>query len=151
MLAGSLFMGHCGYWLWGFFFVFHVYCLFVVFDISCRLWLPLREEGAGPEVIKLFSFSTKLSLKFSLLMNMKMPSIIGIFIFLGETFPCLLSYESLAKKNLWWLVIWDLLAGQTLFVTWMLSIAVCYYSFWCHWWWLWLFLYIFTIYVDLFT
>ena len=39
---------------------------------------------AGPEVIKLFSCSTKLSTKFSLLINMKMPTIVGIFIFISR-------------------------------------------------------------------
>ena len=38
----------------------------------------------GPEVIKLFSCSTQLSMKFSLLINMKMPTIFGIFIFISR-------------------------------------------------------------------
>ena len=33
-----------------------------------------------PEVIKLFSCSTQLGMTFSLLINMKMPTIVGIFI-----------------------------------------------------------------------
>ena len=33
----------------------------------------------GPEVIILFSCSTQLSLKFILLINVKMPTIVGIF------------------------------------------------------------------------
>ena len=37
---------------------------------------------SGPEVIKLFSCSTQLSMKFSLQINMKMPTIVGIFIFI---------------------------------------------------------------------
>ena len=37
-----------------------------------------------PEVIKLFSCSTQLSMKFSLLINMKMPTIVGIFIFISR-------------------------------------------------------------------
>ena len=36
------------------------------------------------EVIKLFSCSTQLSMKFSLLINMKMPTIVGIFIFISR-------------------------------------------------------------------
>ena len=41
----------------------------------------------GPEVIKLFSCSTQLSMKLSLLINMKMPTNVGIFIFIsGENF-----------------------------------------------------------------
>ena len=39
---------------------------------------------SGPEVIKLFSCSTQLSMKFSLLINMKMPTIFGIFIFINR-------------------------------------------------------------------
>ena len=38
----------------------------------------------GPEVIKLFPCSTQMSMKFSLLINMKMPTIVGIFIFIGR-------------------------------------------------------------------
>ena len=38
----------------------------------------------GTEVIKLFSSLTQLSMKFSLLMNMKMPTIVGIFIFISR-------------------------------------------------------------------
>ena len=33
---------------------------------------------SGPEVIKLFSCSTQLSMKFFLLINVKMPTIVGI-------------------------------------------------------------------------
>ena len=39
---------------------------------------------SGPEVIKLFSCSTQPSMKFSLLINMKMPTTIGIFIFISR-------------------------------------------------------------------
>ena len=39
---------------------------------------------SGPEVIKLFSCSTQLSMKFSLLINKKMPIIVGIFIFISR-------------------------------------------------------------------
>ena len=35
----------------------------------------------GPEVIKLFSCSTQLSMKFFLLMNIKMPTVVGILTF----------------------------------------------------------------------
>ena len=38
----------------------------------------------GPEVIKLFSCSTQRSMKFSLLINMKMPIIVGIFVFISR-------------------------------------------------------------------
>ena len=37
---------------------------------------------SGPEVIKLFSCSTQLSMKFLLLINVKMPRIVGIFTFM---------------------------------------------------------------------
>ena len=37
----------------------------------------------GPEVIKLFSYSTQLGTKFTLLINVKMPTIVGIFTFLA--------------------------------------------------------------------
>ena len=43
---------------------------------------------SGPEVIKLFSCSTQLSMKFSLLINMKMPTFVGIFIFISREFSC---------------------------------------------------------------
>ena len=38
----------------------------------------LMKEQSGPEVIKLFSCSTQLSMKFSPLINVKMPTIVGI-------------------------------------------------------------------------
>ena len=37
--------------------------------------------SSGPEVIKLFSCSTQLSMKFFLLINVKMPTIVGILTF----------------------------------------------------------------------
>ena len=47
----------------------------------------------GPKIIKLFSCSTWLSMKFSLLINMKMPTIVGIFIFISKEI-FMLSYVS---------------------------------------------------------
>ena len=48
----------------------------------------------GPEVIKLLSCSTQLSMKFSLLINMKMPTIVGIFIFIsGAKVLCILDHR----------------------------------------------------------
>ena len=38
----------------------------------------------GPRGYKKFSCSTQLSMKFSLQINMKMPTIVGIFIFIGR-------------------------------------------------------------------
>ena len=37
----------------------------------------------GPEVIKLFSYLTQLSTKFILLINIKMPTIVGILTFIS--------------------------------------------------------------------
>ena len=37
----------------------------------------------GPEVIKLFSYSTQLSTKFIMLINVKMPTIVGILTFIS--------------------------------------------------------------------
>ena len=37
----------------------------------------------GPKVIKLFSCSTQLSMKFFLLINVKMPTIVGILTFVS--------------------------------------------------------------------
>ena len=37
----------------------------------------------GPEVIKLFSYSTQLRTKFILLINVKMPTIVGILTFIS--------------------------------------------------------------------
>ena len=38
---------------------------------------------SGPEVIKRFSCSTQLSMKFSPLINVKMPTIVGILIYMS--------------------------------------------------------------------
>ena len=52
-----------------------------------------RAVLSDPEIIKLFSCSAQLSLKFSLLINMKKSTIVGIFIFISrESF--MLSYFS---------------------------------------------------------
>ena len=45
---------------------------------------PCKYIGAGPEVIKLFSCSTQLSTKFILLINVKMPTIVGILTFISK-------------------------------------------------------------------
>ena len=59
---------------------------------------------AGPEVIKIFSYSTQLSMKFFLLINIKMPTIVGILIFISRK-NFMLSY-ALQKKSLnWWYLI----------------------------------------------
>ena len=41
------------------------------------------ELRSGPEVIKLFPCSTQLSMKFFLLINVKMPTIVGILTFIS--------------------------------------------------------------------
>ena len=40
-------------------------------------------QRSAPEVIKLFSCSTQLSMKFILLINVKMPTIVGILTFIS--------------------------------------------------------------------
>ena len=41
-------------------------------------------EQSGPKVIKLFSCSTQLGIKFSQLINVKMPTVVGIFTFMSR-------------------------------------------------------------------
>ena len=41
------------------------------------------QDKSGPEVIKHFSYSTQLSTKFILLINVKMPTIVGILTFIS--------------------------------------------------------------------
>ena len=67
-----------------------------------QLNLRIRTVGSGPEVIKLFSCSTQLIIKTSLLINMKMPTKVGIFIFISGNFHAQLC---LARSNLQLLVI----------------------------------------------
>ena len=43
---------------------------------------PKTLTPPGPEVIKLFSYSTQLSTKFILLINVKMPTVVGILTFI---------------------------------------------------------------------
>ena len=49
---------------------------------------------SGLEVIKLFPFSTQLSMKFILLINVKMPTIVGIL-----TFICMINTTSEVLKQ----------------------------------------------------
>ena len=46
-------------------------------QVTCKTTNP------GPEVIKLFSCSTHLSMNFFLLINVKMPAIVGILTFMS--------------------------------------------------------------------
>ena len=50
----------------------------------------------GPEVIKLFSCSTQMSTKFILLLDVKMPTIVGILIFISMIDT---TYERLKAKS----------------------------------------------------
>ena len=52
----------------------------------------------GPEVIKLFSYSTQLSMKFFLLINVKMPTIVGILTFMNRKIA-FEAYLSLKRMN----------------------------------------------------
>ena len=55
---------------------------FAFCNLSVHLNLKFRIlQSPGPEVIKLFSCSTQLSMKFSPLINVKMPTIVGILTF----------------------------------------------------------------------
>ena len=50
----------------------------VLWDADESLEDRLNTGRPGPEVIKLFSCSTQLSMKFFLLINVKMPTVVGI-------------------------------------------------------------------------
>ena len=57
----------------------------VKFNTSCDAGkLVFWGFGPGPEVIKLFSCSAQLRLKFILLINVKMPTIVGILTFISR-------------------------------------------------------------------
>ena len=62
--------------------------------VSCSRIQP------GPEVIKLFSCSAQLRLKFILLINVKMPTIVGILTFISRINYQILSYEPEFSTNL---------------------------------------------------
>ena len=49
-----------------------------------QLMTSLVLKQPGPEVIKLFSCSTQLSMNFFLLINVKMPTIVGILTFMSR-------------------------------------------------------------------
>ena len=52
--------------------------------VSGETALPRHTSSSGPEVIKLFSCSTQLSTKFILLINVKMPTSVGILTFISK-------------------------------------------------------------------
>ena len=62
----------------------HICSLFVI-DVQndFRLYLYTMKTEAGPEVIKLFPCSIQLSTKYILLINVKMPTIVGILTFIS--------------------------------------------------------------------
>ena len=62
--------------------------------MASRLPICLDGSQPGPEVIKLFSSSAQLSLKFILLINVKMPTIIGILTFMSRINYWFLSFET---------------------------------------------------------
>ena len=57
--------------------------------------LSLKAREPGPEVIKLFSCSTQLKIKFIMLKNVKMPTIVGILTYIGMINT---TYESLKTR-----------------------------------------------------
>ena len=64
-------------------------CIIVLIRTNCLFKMQLhfcflRVIIPGPEVIKLFSCSTQLRLKFILLINVKMQTIVGILTFIGS-------------------------------------------------------------------
>ena len=61
----------------------------------------------GPEVIKLFSCSAQLRLKFILLINVKMPTIVGILTFMSRINYHILRYEPKFSANFDYLSIYE--------------------------------------------
>ena len=58
----------------------------------CHLWAFSSGMLPSPKVIKLFSCSAQLRLKFSLLINVKMPTVIGILTFISRINYCLMGF-----------------------------------------------------------
>ena len=56
----------------------------------------------GPEVIKLFSCLTQLSIKFILLINVKMPTIVGILTFISRMNTTYDSHKARKKSLFFW-------------------------------------------------
>ena len=58
---------------------------FIVTDcLKVFLYQDVKEKKLGLKVIKLFSCSAQLRLKFILLINVKMPTIVGILTFISR-------------------------------------------------------------------
>ena len=64
-------------------------------------------HDTGPEVIKLFSCSAQLRLKFILLINVKMPTIVGILTFMRRINYQILRYELKFSTNFDYLSIYE--------------------------------------------
>ena len=70
--------------------------------MDCTWFVELLFENlitSGPEVIKLFSCSAQLRLKFILLINVKMPTIVGILTFISRINYQILRYEPEFSTN----------------------------------------------------
>ena len=80
---------------------------------SVWMWFMLRHVlKSGPEVIKLFSYSTQLSMKFFMLINIKMPTVVGILIFISRKNFMLSSALQEKSLNCWYLTF----IGRTNFI-----------------------------------
>ena len=65
-------------------------------DRGGRIFLSRPHTNTGPEVIKKFSCSAQLSTKFILLINVKIPTIVGILAFISMMNR---TYERLKARN----------------------------------------------------
>ena len=59
-----------------------------MYGYSLAIYIPISvstdlRHCPGPEVLKLFSCSSQLSMKFILLINVKMPTVVGILTFIS--------------------------------------------------------------------
>ena len=65
------------------------YCIPFSFRLPSQYTFPshiqnVTQKSPGPEVIKLFSCSTQLSIKIFMLISVKMPTIVGILTFMSR-------------------------------------------------------------------
>ena len=68
-----------------------------VYPLSVFATIGLVGEISGPEVVKLFSCSTQLSMKFFLLINVKMPTNVGILTFMSGKIAFCLSEPKISQ------------------------------------------------------
>ena len=68
----------------------------VPYFFSINYYFSMHYSCPGPEVIKLFSCSTQLSTNFIMLINVKMPTIVGILTFNSMTNK---TFESLKARK----------------------------------------------------